>query len=549
MTDGPGRYVESALEYAQQVVDGDIPACIEVIAACQRQLDDLERDWEFYFDCERAHHVCEFIESLRHIKGEWAKQRRTIDLEPWQCFLLTTAFGWMRDDGTRRFRTVYIEVPRKNAKSTLSAGVGLYLVAHDGEEGAEVYSAATTREQAKIVFETARQQALRSSELAAAGVDVKTHNIADLNSASFFRALHAEGSTMDGLNIHGVINDELHAWKRRDVYAVIETATGSRIQPMVWNITTAGYNTDGICFELRDYLKKVLDDVIDDDSFFGVIWTVDGERKGDDGAVIPADDYFDPLTWQKANPNYNVSVYPFDMERLARQAAEMPSKLNDFLTKRLNVWCNAASAWMDMRKFNACAQHEYTIDDFEGETCYGAIDAASKRDLIARARLFERDGEVYAFVDFYLPEVAARESPNASVYDGWARGGYITLTEGDIADIQRVQDETIAGEEQWPYSEFAFDPHNMTQFANNLAEDGITTVEVRQTPLQFDEPMRELEALIYAAKFKHDGNPVLAWNMSNVVMRGDKTRMHQMYYPRKETNTGKSTAWLLSSWR
>ena len=341
-----------ANRYARAVVAGKTPACKWVKLACARHLADLERAkrrdpaFPFRFDRKRAGRICRFVELLPHIKGEWAKRGETLRLEPWQTFILACAFGWLRSaDGLRRFRTVYLEIPRKNAKSTLSSALSLYMLALDGEAGADCYSAATKREQAKIVFGDARLMAMRAAEFRLRyGVEVFANSIVMPATGSRLSPLDAEAKTQDGLNVHFVCNDELHAHRTRALYDVLETATGARAQPLIWNITTAGSDRSGICYELRDYLTKILDGVFVDETVFGMIYTLD------DG-----DDWLDPAAWAKANPNLGVSVMPDDMQRLADKARQQPSARNPFLTKRLNVWVNADQAWMDMRAWAACA--------------------------------------------------------------------------------------------------------------------------------------------------------------------------------------------------
>lgn len=259
------KYVEAAASYMEAVRSGARPAAKWEKLTVQRQQRDLERepgdDWPWVFDPERAARPCEFIELLPHTKGRWARDRRLIELEGWQCFILTTVFGWVhRETGLRRFREAYIEVPRKNAKSTLSSGLALFMLAADGEAGAEVYSAATTKDQARIVFDDAKLMAERTPDLRTyCGVAIMQHSLTVAATASKFMPLAAEGSTLDGLNVHFASLDEVHAHKTRTVYDVIDTARGAREQSLLWLITTSGSNRSGICYERRTHVTKVLD--------------------------------------------------------------------------------------------------------------------------------------------------------------------------------------------------------------------------------------------------------------------------------------------------
>jgi phage terminase large subunit-like protein len=348
--------------YAAEVVAGVIPACKWVKLACERQLRDLKRqgakDFPYRFDEDRGGRICRFIERLKHIKGPLAG--REIHLEPWQCFILTTVWGWVcvggGRDKCRRFRRAYCEMPRGNAKSTLSSGVGLYMLSADGEGGAECYSAATTRAQAAIVFRDAQHMARKSKDLMdVLGVSVAAHNIHVLKTASKFEALSAEGNTLDGLNIHFGCIDELHAHRDRAVFDALETGTGKRQQSLLWCITTAGTNRSGICYEQRSYLTKVLESVAEDESTFGIIYTID-----------EGDVWYSEEAFAKANPNWRISVMPEVIGQLAAKAMQMPAAQNNFRTKHLCVWENADAAWMDMAAWAKCADPTLDLADFAG---------------------------------------------------------------------------------------------------------------------------------------------------------------------------------------
>lgn len=531
-----GKYVDAALGYARQVVAGEIPACKWTRLACQRQLDDLARtaspDWPFVWDIERAERPCEFIELLPHIKGKWARERRLIELESWQCFVLTTVFGWVKfvADGPqnpagrwlRRFREGYTEVPRKNAKSTLSSGLALYMLTADGEQGAEVYSAATTRDQARIVFDDAKAMAERTPDLRTyCGVAILQHALTVAQTASSFKPLAAEGSTLDGLNVHFAVIDELHAHKTRAVYDVIDTARGAREQSLLWNITTAGSDRAGICYERRTHVTKVLGGQISDDSLFGIIYSIDDN-----------DDPHDPANWAKANPNWLKSVLPDDMESASRKGAAMPSAMGNFLTKRLNVWVNADSAWMDMVAWDRCADLDLQIERLAHLPCVLALDLASKVDIAAKARVFHdpATGQYFVKSQFYLPERAVEHSGN-SQYEGWRRSGWLTVTPGEVTDFDQIEIDLATDMGTLDVQEIAFDPWQATQLASHMITQGAPMVELRQTVQNISEPMKQLEALVLTGKLTHDGNPALTWMVSNVVCHRDAK---DNIYPRKE---------------
>ena len=523
------EHVKDANGYIKDVLSGNIPACKWVQLACERQRDDLKR-WKksdkrspFYFDEVAADRICWFTENLYHVKGEWAKRRETIKLQPWQKFILTTAFGWKRPDGLRRFRTSYNEIPRKNAKSTLSSGVGLYMLVEDEEAGAEVYSAATTRDQAKIVWNDAKAMVNKDKELQShRNVEAMAHSIVSMVSGSKFQALSADANSLDGLNIHCALVDELHAHKTREVWDVLETATGSRSQPMIWAITTAGSNRAGICYEVRNYLTKVLQRIVEDETFFGCIWTIDDE-----------DNWTEPESWRKANPNYGVSIYPDDLERLAKKAMEVPSATNNFLTKRLNVWVNADTAWMDMRAWDRCSG-DIDIDDFAGEECWLGLDLATKIDVAVKTRLFKRDIEgktnYYVFTEYYVPETAIEEARN-SQYSGWAIEGRLVATPGNVIDYDYIKSGLRDDCDRFQVQQIAYDPWQATQLATEMFAEGAPMVEVRANVGNFSEPMKELEALVLQGRLHHGGDPVLTWMVSNVVCHEDNKGN---IYPRKE---------------
>ena len=529
------NYVTVARRYAEAVVAGEILACRWVQRACQRQLDDLVRysgkASPFRFNpklkdkegrtFQPADNLCAFIERLPHVKGPLAGE--AISLEPWQVFILSTVFGWMKPDGKRRFRRSYIEVPRGNAKSTLSSALALYMLAADGEGGAEVYSLATTRDQARIVFGDAQTMARRSAGFRSRfAVNVGAHNMHVLASGSKFEALSAEGSTLDGLNIHFGCVDELHAHKTRTVYDVVETGTGKRDNSLLWVITTAGSNRAGICYEVRTFVTKLLDGVVQDDSQFGIVYGLDdGDAWDTEAALI------------KANPNWGISVRPEVLGPLQAKAMQLPSAINNFKTKHLNEWVNADTAWMDMRAWDACANSGLDLDAFEGQPCWIGLDLASKTDIAALMLIFQHPeiSDAYvAFGKYYLPEDTVNGAGN-SQYPGWMRTGRLTVTPGNVIDFSWIEADLLDMASRFGIQAVAFDPFQATQLSTRMLSEGLPMIEVRPTVLNFSEPMKTVEALVLQKKLIHDGDPALAWMASNVVAHLDAK---DNIYPRKE---------------
>jgi phage terminase large subunit-like protein len=528
-------YVTRATRYARRVVSGEIPACKWVRLACKRQLDDLSRwkakDAPYTFDEDAASRPCFFIENLQHVKGPLARAGENIRLEDWQCFILTTVFGWIdRKTGFRRYRRVYDEMPRGNAKSTLSSGVGLYMLAADGEEGGELYSAATKKDQAKIVLGDAQQMARKAHGMRKTfGVEVSAGAIHVQETNSKFTALSSDEDGLDGLNIFFACIDELHAHKTRAVYDAIETGTGKRDTSLLWVITTSGFDRSGICYEIRTYATKVLEGLFVDETQFAIIYTIDDD-----------DDPLDEASLPKANPNWNVSVRPSVVVPLQTKARVTPSARSNFFTKHLCVWCASDSAWMQPANWEKCANPKLRIDDFVDDECVIGLDLASKVDITAKVKVFRRrhagKNRFFIFPKFYLPQRALDESRN-SQYEGWHRAGHIEVQVGDVIDFDEIENDLRTDRIQTKkLKAVAFDPWQATQLASHLLADRVPMVEVRMTVQNLSEPMKEFEAAILAGEVEHDANPVMAWMMSNVVCHRDKK---DNVFPNKEADANK----------
>jgi len=522
-------YVGIAKQYEDDVRRKRIPACKWVRLACERNAKDRKRQktkgFPFWFDPAAATAICQAAEALPHIKGPKARivgydeeQRaiwQTIELEPWQCWMLTTVFGWKQvGTNTRRFKTVLILVPRKNAKSTLLAIVLLFMLTADGEVGAECYSAATTRDQAKVVAEIAWHMAQRSPQFRdyfGVLVGAKTTKVLEVPAtASKASPLSADAQSLDGLNVHLAAIDELHAHRTRDVWDVLETATGAREQPIIWAISTAGVQTAGICFEQLTYLHKILDGVIADETYFGINYTID------DG-----DDWESELAWRKANPNYGVSVRADDLKRKAVKAKASPASINNFLTKHLNVWVKAEASWMPMQKWHACGNPKLKIEDFTDVPCWIGVDLAEVRDIAATIALFRPEPGLYvAFGRFYLPEETVDRSPIAQ-YSGWVHAEHLIATDGDVADFARIEDDIVGWCETLNVRAVCFDRALAAQMQQRLQDrlaGGAEVLTVGQGVDVMNPAMQTLERLVFQKKLRHDGNPVLTWMASNVVV-------------------------------
>ncbi len=518
-------YVNKANRYARDVVSGKIDACLYVKQACQRHLDDLsresERNYRFKFDREKGNRICRLAENMPHVKGQW--QGSLIQLQPWQCFMLAVLFGWVRkSDGMRRFREIYAEIPRKNAKSTLAAIIGLNMLVADGEGGAEVYSGATSEKQAWEVFRPAKLMAEKSPGFTGRfGVNVAAKSIHVIPTASRFEPV--VGNPGDGSSPHCAIVDEYHEHKTSDLYDTMVTGMGARAQPMRVVITTAGTDLRGPCYAKHDEAVKVLSGQMQNDELFTVIYTIDED-----------DDWADFSVWKKANPNFGVSVFEDFLAERHREATQLAHKQNILRCKHLNQWLNVDTAWMNMLAWKQ-AKSDVLLDQLEGLPCYIAIDLASKTDIAGMVMLVQRDGELFTFGRYYLPEETINK-PDNQHYQTWRIMDRIIETPGAIIDYGYIEDDLKGLRSRFEIRAVAYDPFQATQFSTRMAAEGFPMIEVGATVRNFSEPMKEVEARILANTLHHDGCPVLTWMMSNVVAHYDKK---DNIFPNKERAANK----------
>lgn len=508
-------------KYIDDVLAGIIPASEWTKKACQRHLDDMTNGAArgLYFDRDDAQFVIDFFRVLKHSKGKWAG--KPFDLAPWQKFILWVLFGWKRADGTRRFRIAYTEVSRKNGKSTLAAGIGLYLLVADGEAGAEVYSAATKMDQAKIIHQEAIRMVRKSPSLKKrCGICVNNIHVAATHSK--FEPLGADAKTMDGLNPHGATVDELHAHPDGSVWDVLRSAIGARTQPLLFAITTAGFNTQSFCYtEQRDYATKVLDGLIEDDSYFAIIYTLD---RGSNGELL--DDWKDESVWLKSNPNLGISVSLDDMREMCKEAESSAAKLNNFLVKKLNIWTTQDIRWIDMEKWQACDDF---VDekDLEGYPCYAALDLSSNIDISCWGLLFPNiEGKTVFLPRFFIPKdnALARAKRDRVPYLQWIQDGYIFATPGNVIDYEFIDaqiekdfqrfDIRLVGIDRW-----GFEPRR--QRLEALGVPISKMVAFGQGYASMNSPLGSLEKMYYSGDLVHNNNPVLSWMASNMAVKQD----------------------------
>ncbi|WP_245445118.1 terminase large subunit [Pseudaminobacter soli (ex Li et al. 2025)] len=497
-----------------------------MLLACKRHLDDLaaskDKAYPYRFDAKVAEKWCKFIELLPHTKGEWARKKERLRLEPWQCFKTIAIFGWLRkQDGLRRFRKALLLEPRKNAKSTWAASVGLGMMTIDGEHGAEVYSGATTEKQALEVFGPARLMAVKSPGLLSHfGVTVNAKNIHRMGDGSKFEPMI--GDPGDGASPSCAIVDEYHEHATDRMVDTMETGMGAREHPLLLIITTAGDNLAGPCFAAVQEAEKVLDGLVQNDELFALIYTVDKD-----------DDWSSDLALRKANPNYDVSVKGEFLRARQRDAKQNPRKLGVFKTKHLNMWVQARNAYFDVQRWRESADPRLKLEDFRGKPCRIGLDLASTIDIAAMELTFEHEGGYARFGRYYLPE-ATIELPENGHYRGWrdAPEGWITQTDGDMIDYVTIRDDILGlRDDGYLIEEVAFDPHQAYMMMAELRDEGLATIEVRPLVLNFSPAMKQMDGLIRSRKIVHNGDPVFHWMLANVVA---KTDAKDNVYPRKD---------------
>ncbi len=519
-----------AAKYADDVVAGDIPACLYVVQACQRFQRDAEKIGEegfpYKLDFKKAEKWCNFLQTLPHVKGKWAAKNELFVLSPWQVFIVVNLFAWVHiDTGFRRFRECYIEIPRKNGKSYLVAGIGVGFLCLEKDAGTEIYTGAQSEAQAWEVFRPAKQICERKAALRNRyGIEVNAKSLNRLSVGGRFQPLI--GKPGDGSSPSLAIADEMHEHPDSDQIDTMITGMGARDEPLMLYITTAGVDMGGPCYDKRADIIEILKQTVDDDRVFGIVYGID------------EDEPWDTVEAQiKANPNYGVSVNADFLEGQLKQARRSPTKQSSYKTKHLNQWVGAKAAWMNMLAFQACRKKDLTIDDFKGRPCYIGIDLASKIDIASCAVLFPPEGndrKYSAFVKHYLPEDTILES---NLYQGFHGGGWLTSTPGNVTDFAFIEDDLKLFKSEYQVTEILYDPFQATQFSTRMLAEGFPMIEYGATVKNFSEPMKQLEALILQQGIQFDFDPVLNWMMGNVEAREDAK---SNIFPRKAGNRAQS---------
>ncbi|HEL2264265.1 TPA: terminase large subunit [Streptococcus suis] len=467
-----------------------------------------------HYDKAKADRAVTFINNLSHTKGKWAGKR--FDLFPWQEQIVRDLFGIVKEDGNRQFLTAYIEIPKKNGKSELAAAIALYLLYADNEASAEVYGAACDRNQASIVFDVAKQMVQMSRPLEKRSkIMGATKRIVNYSNAGFYQVLSAETGTKHGLNVSGLVFDEIHAQPNRHLYDVLTKGSGdAREQPLFFIITTAGTDRNSICYELHTKALDILNGRKKDTSFYPVVYGLSDE-----------DDWNDEANWRRANPSLGHTIGIDRVREAYQQALDNPAEENVFKQLRLNMWTSSSVAWIPEHvyaKGNAPIQYE----NLKGRSCYAGLDLSSTSDITAFVLVFPPRFEEENYIVlpyFWLPEdtLELRCRRDHVLYDVWERQGYIKTTEGNVVHYGFIEKFIEDLSEIYHIKEIAYDRWNATQMVQNLEGMGLTMVPFGQGYKDMSPPSKELYKLMMEGKIQHGGHPVLKWMGQNVVMRQD----------------------------
>lgn len=543
------QHLSDIATYCDDVVTGKRPACKWERLAVERHLNDLKRqdtaDFPYVFDEVKAQRIINFGELFPHVKGKWAAQvgkANRIKLEPWQKFNFAAIFGWVHaKTGLRKYRIVYLCVPRKNAKSVKAAIVGLYMLVEDGEYGAEIYCGATSEKQAWEVFRPAqkmaeKQPAFRRSygvtshakrlECDGPGVKPMPNGARRFPDGSRFEPVI--GKPGDGASPSCAILDEVHEHPDDTLYDTMLTGMGAREQPLLLAITTAGSNTAGPCFSIQKEVERMLQGE-DNEELYGMIYTVDDPEKEwmtEEGII-------------KANPNVGISVDMDFLKARVKDAMRSPRKRGIVMTKHFNIWVTAKNAWLNMLEWARAADHTISADDFIGENAKLGLDLSESDDLTASVKCFRRmvDGydHYYFFGRYYTTEEKAKEHDH---YDGWIREGYLVACDGNYIDTEDVEEHIRQDAEIFAIPQVFYDPYGAADISLRLQKHcGIEAVKFAQNYTNFSAPMRDFERLLKAGRIHHDGNPCLTWMFGNVVAK--ETEDGKMMRPVKEGKDNK----------
>ena len=469
---------------------------------------------ESHYDKKKADRAVKFIESLSHTKGKWAG--KPFWLFPWQERVIRDIFGIVDENGKRQFRTAFVEIGKKNGKSELAAAVALYMLYADGEPSAEVYGAAADRQQASIVFDVAKSMVeMTPALMKRSKIMGATKRIVNYQNAGFYQVLSAEVGTKHGLNVSGLVFDEVHAQPNRKLYDVLTKGSGdAREQPLYFLITTAGTDKESICYELHQKARDILEGRKIDPTFYPVVY-----------GLSDNDDWHDEANWYKANPSLGQTITIERVRDMYRDALDNPAEENVFKQLRLNMWVSSLTRFIPEHIFSL-GNDPIDMAALEGRDCYGGLDLSSTGDITALALMFPPRDESERYIClpfFWIPEdtIPIRVRRASVPYDVWQKRGFLMATEGNVVHYGFIEQFINDLNEKYHICEIAIDRWNATMLTQNLEDDGFTMVPFGQGYASMSPPTKEFYKLLMEGKIQHGGNPVLAWMAGNVVVDTD----------------------------
>ncbi|CFQ42141.1 Phage terminase-like protein%2C large subunit [Yersinia aleksiciae] len=494
-------------QYALEVQSGKIPACERLKQAVNRYFNDLNNPL-YAFDSATVERFIAFSHLCPHVKGPLRGQ--PIELEPWQQFAFACLLGFkVAATGRRKYRSAYIQVPRKNAKSTVAAILAnWFLVMEPGQQ--DIYTAAVSRDQARIVFDDARQMNLISKPLRKR-LTIQQHKMIYAKTNSLLKPLASKASTIEGTNPSLAVVDEYHLHPDNAVYSALELGMGARPEGILFAITTAGSNVVSACKQHYDYCCQILAGEEQNESLFALIYELDDESEVEQ-----------PEHWIKANPNLGVSVDVTALTDTINKARGIPSQWVEMLTKRFNIWCQGETPWMGAGAWDAC-KADYSEDDLAGLECYAGLDLSSTSDITSVCYSFPVENCVLLLTRHYIPEAQLNNAANKNraIYRQWVKSGWIRPTPGDCIDYDRIRDDVLADSQRFNIKLTGFDTWNATHLRTQLQGAGLDVEPFPQTYMKFSPVAKSAEVFVNRKVIQHNGDPVLAWAMSNVVMETD----------------------------
>lgn len=548
----PHTGLDKLYSYCEGVKSGEIEVCKWVRLAVERHYKDLERfginhydpdkgkfdkkkGSEYYFDPGACQYYVDFFEeNLQHYDGVFAG--KPFIFEPWQWFSFASPFGWLKyerieDKAVRRFSELDVFVPKKQGKSIWIGGTMLFMLEYDNYPGAQVYALALNQSHAKTLgyrdAEILAKKAFKKFNVKG-GAATSGIYFEDMN--AHIKPMVSDAIRADGPKIHMAANDEVKDWENFALYNTLVNGTASDPMALIVNISTAGDNKISLGYERQSYLEQVLDGRIEDETTFGVIYTIDTDKEDGEEKSKDEKEWDTERVLRKANPNYGITVGSDYYQKRIKSAQNSQANKSDFLTKHLNVWVDSLSGWLNMDAWDACGDKELSMDDVAHYSCVVSVDLASKIDLTVVEINFFGDDQCYTFPFFYLPDAVLQDDKKyneamRSQLRRWADNGHIELTQGVTVDYDVIKDKVLWAFREFDVIDMPYDPWNATQFANDLQKEGIDVdlmTEYSQMGYSaWTEPMKTTEQLILEGRLKHTGSPVMRWNMGNVVVRID----------------------------